>query len=67
MAFAVEKISFYSQCDRLFLVGIFDYYVFFYYLFGFAFDLDVFLGKRLFSIADDLILEMVQSERVVHG
>jgi hypothetical protein len=58
-ALAVQKISLNSEVYWFFLVGVFDNQLFFDKLLSFAFDLYMFLGDRFFSVACDLILEVV--------
>ena len=60
-AFTVKQICLNSQIDRPLSIRILYNQIFLYELFGLTFYLNVLLCKRLLSVTDYLILEIIQS------
>lgn len=48
------------------MIGVLHDYLLLHYLFGFAFDLNMFFSQRLLSVTNNLILEVIQSQWIAH-
>lgn len=60
----IHKICFYVKNNWSFRVWIFNNNLFFHKVLGLAFNLNMLFSKRLFSVAKNLILKVVKSQRV---